>query len=83
MAKKAYNEIRLDEEGLEDDICIDNVDVHLERMDNNFWWLGLYGKDGKRTTFHLIPTQNGFEAKLIENDLNTKIIKWRKPKWQK
>ena len=70
--KKKYHEIRLDKEGKEDDIVIQCDSIHLGRMNNNFWWLGIYKKD-KRTTFHIITEQDGLNAILNENELDVKI----------
>lgn len=75
---RKYNEIRLNEKGNLDDIAIFNV--HLERMDDKFWWLGIYrdGKKLKRVTFH-ITSKSKIEVHLIENELNTKIVPYKKP----
>ena len=34
-----------------DEIVAENVDIHVEWLDNGVWWLGIYTKDGK--THHL------------------------------
>jgi len=75
--KKKWNEIRLDEQGDEDDIVIDCDSIHLERMDHNCWWLGVY-KDNKRVAFNIIATQEGIMTELVENGLKTKIVKLKK-----
>jgi len=74
MKSKKWNEIRLDMEGKEDDIVIDCDSIHLERMDDNFWWLGIY-KGDKRVAFHIITEQDGLNVRLVENELKTKIVK--------
>lgn len=70
-----YHEIRYDKEGKEDDIVIQCSSIHLERMDNNCWWLGVYGEEGKRTTFMIITEQDGVNANLEENELKVKKVK--------
>ena len=70
---KKYNEIRLDREQKNDDIVIDCDSIHLERMDNNFWWLGIY-KGKKRTAFNIFATESGIDVELVENGLKSKII---------
>ena len=72
---KTWNEIRLNEEGENDDIVIDGVNVHLEQMDNNLWWLGLY-KGKKRICFYLVADQGGIKCELTENGLKTKIVEY-------
>ena len=43
------NRIGRNEDGSLDEVVLYNVDFHLEQMDKNFWWIGLYGgkKRGK------------------------------------
>lgn len=40
-ATAAIPEVRLDEHGVLDEICTDNV--HLERLDRNYWFLSVSG----------------------------------------
>lgn len=77
MKKRRWNEIRLDEDGNPDDIVISCDSIHLERMDNNFWWLGI-NKNGERTTFEIGATLEGIMTELVENGLKTETLKWKK-----
>jgi hypothetical protein len=55
-------EFRKDGDGNVDEIIAEDVQiVHLERMDNGHWWLGITLQDGSRITSSLI------------SDLNTRI----------
>lgn len=56
----------------EDDIVIDDVNIHLEDMDGKNWWLGIY-KDKKRATFW-IRSKSKITVKLDENELGLKLI---------
>lgn len=40
-----YNEIRHNRDGALDEVCLENVNVHLEQMHERCWWLGLYRGD--------------------------------------
>ena len=39
-------EIRLDAHGELDEVVADRCSVHLERMDEGFWWMKVYLEDG-------------------------------------
>ena len=54
--------------GAPDDIVVDCETMHLERMDDNFWWLGCY-RDNKRITFYINQTETGIEVTVVEDDL--------------
>lgn len=41
-------EVRLNEDKSVDEIVARGVDVHLEQMDDGFWWMGISGKQGRR-----------------------------------
>lgn len=77
--KKVYNEIRL-AKGKPDDIVIDNVDLHLEDMNGNSWWLGAYSrkqgdfKKDVRTSFW-IYSKSKITVTVQDNLMKTKIIK--------
>ena len=42
------NEIRRSEDGTIDEIVVSNVDIHIEQMDDGYWWMGIYGKDNDK-----------------------------------
>ena len=68
-AKLQRVELRPDDHGELDDLVIDDVTmVHMERMDTNVWWIGLYfGGKGDRITFDVRATRkNGLVFKVIE-----------------
>ena len=76
-----FNEIRLDRDSELDDIVIDDISmVHLERLGDYVWWLGIYDKDGVRTTFQLFKDKRRIVCDLVENGLETKLVKWKEPK---
>lgn len=76
-----FNEIRLDDKGKLDDIAIG--DIHLERMDDHWWWLGVYRevkdkrcKNGKRlikTTF-LFTSKSKINVEVEENGFKSKMV---------
>lgn len=65
---RRYHELRLDDEGKLDDIVLQCDSVHLERMSDDFWWLGVY-RGRERTTFHICRTGKLVKVTLMENDL--------------
>lgn len=53
----------LDDEGDLDDVVVPDITTfRLERMDNNYWWIGLYKKDGTLIHIDLIAGQSGVLA---------------------
>lgn len=57
-----------DGEGELDDVCVPDVTMfRLERMDNNFWWIGLYKKDGTLVHIDIIAEQSGIVATKRED----------------
>lgn len=67
-----YNEVRHDIDGKIDDIVIDGISgAHIERLDNNQWWISLY-RGKKRTVFLLTAGVSGIDAIMGENDLGAK-----------
>jgi hypothetical protein len=42
--------------------------IHLERMDDHWWWLGVYRGD-LRITFHLTAEDNVAKIEVIEDEL--------------
>lgn len=80
--KKQYFEIRT-KKGKPDDLVFDNVDVHLERMTDGTWWLGIYKKGTvKRLSFdiysqskiHLIIKEQDLPVKWIEEDKDSQVL---------
>ena len=58
----------LDNEGKLDDITVPDVETfRMERMDSNFWWIGLHTKDGRRIHLDLIPDQAGIKVTKRED----------------
>lgn len=72
-----FNEIRLDEHGKHDDIVIQCDSIHLEQMDNNSWWLGVYRGD-KRICFSIFANQSGIVTQTQEDELGIKIVPLKK-----
>ena len=68
---KVYNEIRLDNKKQLDDIVI--YDIHLERMADRFWWLGIY--KGKKRTCFWIKSKSKIFVEVQDNELDTEIVK--------
>lgn len=63
MISKVPEAWRLDDEGQLDDICLPDVECfRMERMDVNYWWIGLYCKDGRRIHIDLCATSEGVMA---------------------
>ncbi|HVY86499.1 MAG TPA: hypothetical protein VG943_15305 [Caulobacterales bacterium] len=61
----------IDEFGL-DEIVLDNVDVHIERMDKGVVWIGIYRRDkGERRRVSVFYSVDGdiLRGALAENEL--------------
>ena len=43
------NRIGRNTDGILDEIVLHNVDLHLEQMDDGYWWMGIYGRDNEKT----------------------------------
>lgn len=71
-----YKEIRLDKDGKDDDIVIslEKGLVHLERMNDQCWWLGV--EDGAKTYHFDFLIENG-ELNVYHRGDKLKIIKRR------
>lgn len=52
MSKPAPR-IEYDDDGELDDLWQPSADIHIERMDTNWWWVGIYLLDGTRVTLHV------------------------------
>ena len=66
------NRIGRNEDGSLDDIVVSNVDLHIEQMDKNFWWIGIYnskGKDKSRTMLLEFYSKKKIIATIQNNDL--------------
>ena len=74
-----YNEIRL-RNGKVDDVAID--DLRFEDMTGKVWWLGVYRKNGKRTTFYF-RSKSKITVEVVENDLKSKLVEQEKTKEKK
>lgn len=57
--------------GKVDDIVIDQVDIHLEDMDGNNWWLGVY--QGKKRATFWISSKSKITVRVEENELGLKL----------
>jgi hypothetical protein len=65
---EALTVVRPDAQGEPDDIVIDCDRIHLERMDQHYWWLGVYRGD-KRICFHLAAAGNIARVAIVEDEL--------------
>lgn len=65
---KPYGTIRFLADGKTlDDISIESVaNVHIEQMDDNAWWVGIYLPDGRRLTFD-ITAERGLKIRMGED----------------
>lgn len=45
---KKHGDVRLNSDGSIDEIVLKHCSVHLEQMDDNHYWMGLYAKDGSK-----------------------------------
>ena len=54
--------------GEPDDIVVDCDLIHLERMDDHWWWLGVYRGD-KRITFHISAKDHVAKVEVVEDEL--------------
>lgn len=61
--------LRPDKQGQPDDLVIDCDWIHLERMDNHWWWMGIY-RGNKRVTLYigLDRTPNGVGVTVEEDE---------------
>lgn len=61
-----FCEVRTDQDGILDEIVASGVDLHIERLSGNQWWVGII-KNGKRqrVVFH---TDKANIAAITESD---------------
>lgn len=76
LTKRFWNkgEVRLEENGEVDEVVVHGVDVHVEAMSEDHYWVGLSGKQGRRMvlnffrkgrTIHLTVEDDGFHSSGI------------------
>lgn len=64
--------LRPDEDGAVDEIVLSCRLLHLERMDDDVWWMGIYrdeaGKEGRVSLFFTVDETGMLSVHVAEDD---------------
>lgn len=68
-------EVRLNEDGTVDEVLAQGVGIHIEQMDDGYWWMSIDGKQRRRMVLHFVREGRGIRLSVGDDGYHSSGVR--------